>query len=120
MEQSPKAVAFARDLRRNDTEAERRLWEQLRSRRLSGYKFRRQMPVPPYIADFACISAKLIVEVDGATHSNAHELRHDEARAEFLESKGFIVHRVPNHEVFTNMDGVLYGILLHLKQRTAR
>ena len=66
---TPRQRSHARSLRRDDTSTEQRLWTALRYRRLNGVKFVRQLPIGPYIADFACRAAKLIVEVDGATHS---------------------------------------------------
>ena len=113
-DKSPKAVAIARKLRRSETEAERRLWGYLRDHRLAGNKFRRQVPIPPYVADFACLSHGLVVEVDGATHGDAVEVSYDERRTQYLQSKGFAVHRVQNIDVLTNMTGVLDGILIFL------
>ena len=115
MDKSPKAVAIARKLRGIETEAERRLWSYLRDRRLTGFKFRRQVPIPPFIADFACLSHELIVEVDGATHGDALEVLYDERRSQYLQSKGFAVHRVQNVDVLTTMTGVLDGILIVLQ-----
>jgi very-short-patch-repair endonuclease len=120
MEKSPRASSRARLLRRNETEAEIGLWGYLRNRRLANYKFRRQVPIPPYIADFVCLSHGIIVEVDGATHGDAHEIQYDERRTEFLKTKGFTVYRVSNYDVFTNMTGVLDGILLALEQQKPR
>jgi len=120
MDKSPKALAFARTLRREETEAERRLWGYLRDRRLGGYKFRRQVPIPPHIADFVCMSHGLVVEVDGATHGDALEVEYDERRTVFLQSKGFAVHRVNNIDVLTNMSDALDGILIILTQQRQR
>ena len=120
MDKSPKALAFARNLRRSETEAEQRLWGYLRDRRLGDYKFRRQVPIPPYIADFACLSHGLVIEVDGATHGEGYEVEYDERRTAFLNSKGFAVHRVQNIDVLTNMTNVLDGILIILKQQRQR
>jgi very-short-patch-repair endonuclease len=117
MEKSPLATSRARSLRKNETEAEIRLWENLRNRRLANHKFRRQVPIPPYIADFVCLACNLIVEVDGATHGDAPEVQYDERRTQFLQTKGFTVHRVNNYDVFTNMEGVLDGILIALDQK---
>ncbi len=97
---------FARRLRKEMTEAEVVLWTFLRRRALQGYKFRRQHPIGPYIADFACVSARLVVEVDGATHWTPEELAHDAKRNTFLENAGWRVLRVTNLDVFENMDGV--------------
>ncbi len=107
----PQQLDRARELRKADTAAEQRLWEHLRNRRLANLKFVRQLPIDPYIADFACRSEKLIVEVDGATHSSAEEFAYDQARTSFLERNGWKVLRVWNAEVFTNRDGVLETIL---------
>jgi very-short-patch-repair endonuclease len=92
------------------TEAELVLWTFLRRRALSGAKFRRHHPVGPYIADFACVSAKVIVEVDGATHWTPEQLAHDSRRTAFLQSQGWRVLRVTNTDLFTNMDGVWRAI----------
>jgi very-short-patch-repair endonuclease len=108
--------ARARELRKNDTEAERRLWEALRARRLGGYKFVRQLPLEPYIADFACRQDKLIVEIDGATHSSDEELAYDSRRTRILERQGWRILRATNHDVFTNRDGVCETILMALTE----
>ena len=96
-------------LRRDPTEPERLLWNALRARQLGGLKFRRQTAVGPYVADFLCIEAMLIVEVDGDTH--AHSRAVDAKRTAFLESQGFQVVRFSNAEVMSNMEGVLAAIL---------
>ena len=108
----------ARALRRDDTEAERRLWEELRGRRLNGFKFVQQLPIGPYFADFACRERKLVVEVDGATHGTEREVRHDERRTRFLEEQGWGVLRVWNMDVFTERNAVCDTILLALETRT--
>ncbi len=108
--------AFARSMRFTPTEAERRLWGYLRKRSLNGFRFNRQVEVGRFIVDFLCREHRLIVEVDGATHSKANEIAYDNRRDAYLIAKGFRVHRVPNLEVFTNMDGVLEGILLALNE----
>ena len=108
--------ARARALRQDDTEAERRLWEELRDRRLDGFKFVRQLPIGPYFADFACRERKLVVEADGATHGTGPEVRHDEIRTRFLEEQGWVVLRVQNMDVFTARTAVCDTILLALTQ----
>ncbi len=115
--QTEKALTRARALRKNDTEAERCLWEDLRGSRLNGFKFVRQLPVGPYFADFACRSAKLIVEVDGATHGDLHEVVYDKKRTRFLEEQGWVVHRVWNDDVYKERVAVCEGILLALNAR---
>lgn len=101
----------ARDLRRRSTLAEARLWEQLRGRRLGGFKFARQSPAGSYIADFLCRERRLIVEVDGATHSTDEELEADRERTRFLGDHGFRVIRFSNDSVLDGMDGVLAVLL---------
>ena len=96
----------ARNLRQNLTEAEQRLWLDLRRTAL-GWRFRRQFPVPPYIADFACIEARLVVEIDGGQHSDN---RADSRRDEILHQRGWRVLRFWNNEVFENRTGVLQVI----------
>ena len=109
----PKLLAYARILRSEETAAEQLLWGRLRSRRLHGLKFVRQFAAGSYIADFACREHRLIVEVDGATHSTAAETAHDLRRDEMLAGAGWKVLRVSNHEVLTAMDAVLETILMH-------
>ena len=109
-----KTLKRARALRRNQTEAEKRLWGYLRDKRLQGFKFNRQVPMGPYIADFVCHEAKLIVEVDGATHGETHEIKYDERRTHFLNDQGFRVVRCNNSDVYENIVGVLDAVLLHL------
>jgi very-short-patch-repair endonuclease len=88
------------------TEAEVVLWTFLRRRALSGYKFRRQHPIGPFIADFACVAERLVVEVDGATHWTPEEVARDAKRTAFLKSNGWRVVRVTNLDVFENADAV--------------
>ena len=109
-----KTLTRARALRRNQTAAELKLWTGLRGHRLGGYKFTRQTPVGPYIADFLCFEKKLIVEVDGAIHGDAHEIEYDAKRTAFLELRGFRVFRCSNDDVYKNLLGVLDGTLMRL------
>ena len=97
----------ARRLRKDETLAEKRLWEQLRNRTLDGHKFARQSPVGPYIADFMCRKSWLIVEVDGATHATAAEIELDRIRTHHLEAQGYRVLRFQNDETINGMDEVL-------------
>ena len=97
----------AAPLRRNATDAEQALWLQLRGRRLGGGKFRRQWTIGPYVVDFCCLEARLIVEVDGGQHRPER----DRARTEFLRSRGFRVIRFWNNDVLGNPDGVLTVLL---------
>ena len=105
----------ARELRKDQTDAERLLWKQLRSRQLNGFKFRRQVPIGPYIVDFLCMSLKLIVEVDGSQHMS--NLQYDNSRTQYLESHGFHVARYWNNEVLSRTDSVLEALTLTLSQR---
>lgn len=106
--------AFAKRLRQNLTKAEVILWVNIRKRAMSGARFRRQHPVGPYIADFACIQSRLIVEVDGATHATPEELAYDARRTKYLESEGWTVIRVNNSDIYENMDGVWRTIAAQL------
>jgi len=103
---------YARDLRQAQTDAERKLWWRLRDRRLTEFKFRRQHPVGPFIADFCCTEAKLIVELDGGQH--ALQQNSDTTRTGLLEAQGYRVLRFWNNEILTNPDGVLQRIALAL------
>ncbi len=100
----------ARQLRRASTEAEQRLWNRLRGGQLKGAKFRRQHPIGPYIADFFCLAAKLVIELDGGGHAAEEQRRADAARTAYLESCGYRVLRFWNNEVVENLDGVLERI----------
>ena len=111
-----RARVRARALRSSATDAEAQLWHHLRDRRLGGYKFRRQRSIGPYFADFACLEAKLIVELDGGQHAGA--LAYDEARTRFMETEGFRVLRFWNNDVLTQLDLVKEQILLALQTLT--
>ncbi len=113
----PEQLERARTSRKSDTAAEQRLWEDLRDRRLAGLKFVRQLPIGPYIADFACRAKMLVVEVDGATHSTDAERAYDTARTQALERQGWRVLRVWNEDVFKNREAVLESILLAAQER---
>jgi very-short-patch-repair endonuclease len=101
----------AKRLRREDTLAEARLWQALRAHRLGGWKWKRQVARGPYIVDFLCLEAGLVVEVDGATHSSDEEVAYDAARTRFLESLGLRVMRVTNGGVFESLDSLCDAIL---------
>ncbi|RZL93913.1 MAG: endonuclease domain-containing protein [Variovorax sp.] len=106
----------ARTLRENATDAETLLRYHLRDRRLAGHKFRRQRPIGPYFADFACLDAKRVIELDGAQHSEA--VAYDDARTRAMESEGFRVLRFWNNEVLTQIDLVREQILQTLQALT--
>jgi very-short-patch-repair endonuclease len=113
---APITYARAKRLRREMTEAERRLWYHLRAGRLNGFKFYRQVPLGPYIVDFINHQFGLVVEVDGATHGEDHEVAHDTRRTAFLEARGLRVLRAWNHDVFTNINGVCDTIVFALEE----
>ena len=97
----------ARRLRKDETLAEKRLWEQLRNRMLDGHKFVRQSPAGAYIADFMCREHRLIIEADGATHAAPAEIERDQARTRSLKAQGYHVLRFQNDEILNGMDEVL-------------
>ena len=103
----------AKQLRRNQTDAERNLWKYLRDRRLEGYKFRRQRPLGRYIVDLICLEEKLIVEVDGGQHSG--QQMYDSERDEWLESQGYRVLRLWNNQVLNEIEAVKEAILATLE-----
>lgn len=93
------------------TDAERILWSRLRRKAFDGEnRFRRQHPIGPYIADFACVAAWLVVEVDGDTHGTEEEVAHDRRRDAYIRARGWRVFRVTNLDVYKNLDVVLEGI----------
>jgi len=92
-------------LRHNQTDVERKLWLAVRDRRLLDAKFRRQVPIGPYVVDFLCLDAKLIIELDGGQHADE-----DSARQTWLEQNGYRVLRFWNNELTTNFEGVLATI----------
>ena len=108
-------IHFARKLRKNLTEAERRLWSRLRRRQLDGYKFRRQHPISIYVCDFICLEAAVIVELDGSQHlDRAPEDLHRDA---FLRIKGFRILRFWNGDVLAQTDSVVETIFEALHRR---
>ena len=104
----------ARTLRKHSTDAERALWRLLRSRRLQGFKFRRQVPMGDYIVDFVCFEAMLVVEVDGGHH--LEQSSSDDERTRWLESEGFRVLRFWNNQVLKEPGAVLETIWRDLNQ----
>ncbi len=110
-----KTLKRARNLRQNQTEAEKRLWGYLRDKRLQNYKLNRQVPIGSYIVDFLCHEAKLVVEIEVSTHGEAQEVAYDEKRTAFLNERGYRVMRCFNVDVFENLNGVLDTILIALE-----
>lgn len=107
----------SRRLRKNMTDAELALWQQLRLRQVHGLKFRRQYPIGPYIADFACLSIKLIIEVDGSQH--ADQKNADIQRDQNLHKAGFKVLRFWDTEVLQETESVMEFIWAVAQERTA-
>jgi|SRR6266850_3801430 len=104
----------ARRLRSDQTNAENRLWSRLRARQLEGFKFRRQHSIGPFVADFFCLEARLVIELDGSQH--ADQLADDQRRTEFIRDAGYSVLRVWNHEVISEIDEVIQRIADALEQ----
>jgi very-short-patch-repair endonuclease len=98
---------FARYLRNNLSEAERKLWTHLRGRRMAGIRFRRQQPIGPYIVDFYCSKARLIIELDGGQHASDEAVEYDSRRTTWLKSRGYRVLRFSTAEFREKRDSVL-------------
>jgi adenine-specific DNA-methyltransferase len=103
----------ARELRKQATDAERHLWYHLRRRQVGGYRFRRQVPICGYIADFACVEARLVIELDGGQH--AERRLYDEYRDRRIEAEGFLVLRFWDNQVLQETQAVLEEILRALE-----
>lgn len=110
----PQLVKNAKFLRKNQTVWERKLWYHLRKKNFGGFRFRRQVPVESYIADFCCNRAKLIIELDGSGHQNSSA---DKIRDHFFENLGYKVLRFWNNELDNNMEGVLERIKEQIDER---
>jgi very-short-patch-repair endonuclease len=106
---------FARQLRRNQTPAEARLWSTLRGGKLDGHKFRRQHSISRYYADFACEKLRLIIELDGGVHDEDERDLKDQYRQQDLEHLGWSVLRFRNDDVFARLDEVLSAIRDHAR-----
>jgi len=105
----------ARELRKNLTPTEWAVWNHIRDKK-TGVKFRRQVPIGSYIADFFSLEIGLVIEIDGSQHLEAKNQKKDEIRTKFLESFGIKVIRFNNVEVSTNMDGVYQDILRNIRK----
>jgi len=97
----------ARRLRAKATETEILLWKRLRTIETTGTHFRRQVPIGPYVCDFACLAARLVIELDGSQHNTDEHRAKDERRTRGLESEGYRVIRFWNNDLAHNMEGVL-------------
>lgn len=118
MPKSRRILHHARLLRAHTTDAEQRLWSRLRAKQLLGHKFRRQYPFRNYIADFTCVEARLIVEVDGGQHAEA--VAQDDARDALFRAGGFRVLRFWNNQVLQETDAVLMTICQALEEAEGR
>lgn len=113
----PRLFQFAQELRKKNTEAEKRLWEEIRLKKLDGFRFRNQHPIGSYIVDFYCHSAKLAIEVDGGYHQKKEQREYDLGRDHDLSLNGVQVLRFTNEEVMQGMSEVLRKIRECLKSR---
>lgn len=102
-----RARRFAKELRRKLTDAEVILWSRIRPRECPDYKFRRQHPIGPYIADFACPLSRVVIEVDGDTHGADDEIVYDKKRDAFMQERGWTVIRVFNEDVYKRLEDTL-------------
>jgi len=107
---------FKKQLRKNQTPQEIKLWYHLRSRRFDGLKFRRQFAIGKYIVDFICLEINLIIELDGGQHNISKAITYDNERTQFLEQQGYTVIRYWNNEVDFLLDSVLEDILNKIEQ----
>jgi very-short-patch-repair endonuclease len=101
-----------RELRRNQSDAERALWEKVRNKQFFGMKFFRQYSIGPYILDFYCPVMKLAVELDGGQHNQSNNREHDAVRSDYLKAHGINVIRFWNNEVLLNIESVLSNLML--------
>ena len=110
------ANEYARDLRKNQTEAEKKWWRYLRLLRADGFHFRRQVPIDHYIVDSACFSARLVIELDGGQHNVETDRNRDVERDARLQRNGFTVLRFWNNDVMANPEGVMEVVRRNLEQ----
>ena len=107
MRSERKTLYRARDLRQRMTDAELILWSRIRPRAFPRFRFRRQHPIGPYIADFACPLARMVIEVGGATHSSETERDHDARRDAYIRMQGWNVIRVANNDIYKYLSETL-------------
>jgi very-short-patch-repair endonuclease len=109
---------IARKLRTNPTDAEKKLWRSLRQLKSRGFHFRRQVPIDGMVVDFACYSARLVIELDGGQHNESNGRANDERRDANLRRSNFKVLRFWNNDVLANIDGVMETVCLSLETPT--
>ena len=107
---TPNTESKRKELRKNSTESEKKLWQHLRNRQFEGIKFYRQYGIGSYIADLYCPSLKLVIELDGSGHFTPEGLEYDKTREEFMNSLGIKTIRFNNNDVMTNIEGILERI----------
>ena len=112
-------IRFARELRRNSTDAEGRIWSYLRGERLGGHVFRRQHPIGDYIADFYCHAARLVVELDGGQHTEPDAVAYDRRRTAAMMAEGVHVIRFSDYDALKYSDAVARTILREVESRLA-
>ena len=105
-----KSRLLAKRLRRSMTHAEVLLWQQLRHDSVDGLRFRRQHPIGPYVADFACVPIKLVIELDGATHGSDSQVAHDRRRSAYMARQGWKKIRFSNFDMYDDLPGVMEAI----------
>jgi very-short-patch-repair endonuclease len=105
----------ARVLRSRSSSACDKMWAQLRNRKFGGFKFVREHPIGPFFVDFCCRAEKVVVEIDGGTHSTHEEDANDRAREAYLRAQGFRVFRAHNSEVYENLDGLRDTLLAFMR-----
>ena len=107
---NPKLKEYSRELRTNQTDAEKKLWSKLRKNQIKNYRFTRQKPIGYFIADFYCHRLKLVIEVDGDRHYTEESKRYDKMRNEYLKKQGLVVYRINNVDIYKDIAMVIDGI----------
>ena len=110
-------ILISRNLRRDFTAAEKLLWQELRDRRLGGYKFRRQFPIEGFVVDFICLEARFTIELDGPVH--AGQENDDARRSRAIKTHGFLERRYRNDDVFERLQWIVEDIKLTIEKRLA-
>jgi len=111
----PKTIKYARELRKNSTLQERKLWSFLKGSQFYGFKFRRQFPIGNYIADLCWIKAMLVIELDGGRHNTAEKIDYDIKRDKFIKKSVYRILRIWNNDIDDNLEGVgekIYEMLM--------
>jgi very-short-patch-repair endonuclease len=114
MKHDPDSVRRARDNRKKQTSTEAKLWSLLRNRRLIKRKFRREYPIGPWLADFACPAIKLAIEVDGPSHDKEEQKAWDEMKTEYLRTSGWRVIRIKNVDIYQALGEVEARIIAEI------